>query len=143
MPTQRASKSRPSPRKASDPRGKTVVLEKDFAGIRAGSCLYIATPEVFRRYLHQVPRGETRSIARVRNELARQHQADATCPVTTAIFLRSVADDAWYAIEAGVPPDEVAPFWRVIDPETPLARRLRCDRAWLAQRRMIEAEALV
>jgi hypothetical protein len=101
-----------------------VVTDADFAGIRKGSRLLIASPEILARYLMKIPSGETRGIVRLRNELARRHNADATCPVTTAIYLRVIAEAAWEALCSGVDRNDVPPFWRVIDPGTPIARRL-------------------
>lgn len=101
-----------------------VTTEADFAGIRAGSRLLIASPEILARYPMAIPAGETRNLVRLRNELARRHRADATCPVTTAMFLRVVAESAWEDLVAGVPRDQVPPFWRVIDPGSPIAKRL-------------------
>jgi hypothetical protein len=77
-----------------------------------------------------------RDIAQqMRQELAKLHGADATCPVSTAIFLRTVAEAAWDEIESGVPTSEVAPFWRVVDPKSPLAKKLRAGGAWIEQQR--------
>lgn len=117
---------------------KVVVLEKPFAGIPAGSRLLIATPAIIADYLRRVPRGETRGIVRLRNELARRHRAQATCPVTTAIFLRIVAESALEQMDAGAAPETVTPFWRAIAPEDAIAARLSCDRDWLRTQRALE-----
>ncbi len=74
----------------------------------------------------------------MRRELAAMHGADAACPVSTAIFLRTVAEAAWDEIEAGKPASEVAPFWRVVDPKSPLARKLRAGADWIEQQRAAE-----
>jgi hypothetical protein len=126
-------------RLASGKASKRVTLERDFAGIRAGSTLFIATPEIVSQYVASIPYGETRTVVRLRNELARRHRADATCPVTTAIFLRVVCEAAWDELQAGASVENVVPFWRVVEPDSPIARRLRCDSAWLRERRLIEA----
>jgi hypothetical protein len=86
----------------------------------------------------QIPAGETREIQQMRRELAAIHGADATCPVSTAIFLRTVAEAAWDEIEAGVPATQVAPFWRVVDPKSPLAKKLRAGGSWIEQQRAAE-----
>lgn len=86
----------------------------------------------------QRPGGETREVQQMRRELAALHGADATCPVSTAIFLRTVAEAAWDDIEAGVPASDVTPFWRVVDPGSPLAKKLRAGGAWIAQQRAAE-----
>lgn len=119
---------------------KVVVLESDFAGIKAGNTLFIASPGVIANYVQRIPPGQTRSIERLRNELARKHGAAATCPVTTAIFLRIVAEAAWDDLMAGAAPSAVVPFWRVVEPGSPVARRLRCDSRWIETQRALEAQ---
>jgi hypothetical protein len=109
---------------------KVVVLDKPFAGIPAGSKLLIATPALVARYINTVPKGEQRSIVRMRNELARNHRANATCPVSTAIFLRIVAEAALEDLAAGKSLDEVTPFWRVVEEGSTLAKKLSCDAAF-------------
>jgi hypothetical protein len=52
-------------------------------------------------------------------------RADATCPVSTSFFLRTVAEAAWDELEGGKSTSEVAPFWRVVDPKSPLAKAAR------------------
>jgi hypothetical protein len=144
MPTARAAPSRSKPtdwrkRFGDDKQPKRVVLDTDFAGIRAGSTLYVSTPGVIANYVAKIPPGEVREIRRLRNELARRNDADATCPVTTAIFLRVVAEAAWDDLQDGMTIDRVVPFWRAIEPGSPIAKRLRCGAEWI--RAMREAEA--
>ena len=117
---------------------KVVELESDFAGIRAGTKMLVGSPALIAAYVRKIPFGQTRSIERLRNDLARRHGATATCPVTTAIFLRVVAELSWQDLQAGHPPAEVAPFWRVVEPGSPLAKRLSCDSRWLEEQRAAE-----
>lgn len=118
---------------------KLVTLDKPFAGIPAGAKLFIATPEIVARYVAEIPYGEVRTIERLRNELARRNRADATCPVTAAMFLRIACEAAWDELEAGTPIEQVVPFWRAVAPDTPIAKRLRCGGEWLQRQREIEA----
>jgi hypothetical protein len=118
---------------------KLVVLESDFAGIRAGSTLFIATPGLIANHVARIPAGEHREMQRLRNELARRHGAHATCPVTTAIYLRVVAEAAWDDLQDGASVDRVVPFWRAIDPASALARKLRCGPDWIRSMRDLEA----
>jgi hypothetical protein len=135
MPTQ--PKSWKDKMKAQPPH--QVRLDKDFAGVPAGSLLLISCPQEVEHYLRtRVPPGETRAVQQMRRELAALHGADAACPVSTAIFLRTVAEVAWDEIEAGTPASQVAPFWRVVDPQSPLAKKLRAGSAWIAQQRAAE-----
>ncbi len=118
---------------------KLVRLETDFAGIKAGNLLYIASPGVIANYIARIPSGQTRSIARLRNELARRNGATATCPVTTAIFLRVVAEVALQDLSEGQARERVVPFWRVIEPGSKIAARLSCDPQMLEDFRALES----
>lgn len=120
---------------------KRVRLEADFAGVPAGAWLFVGTPRLIDEYVRGIPAGQTRSIERLRRELARRHRCDATCPVSTAIFLRLVAEAAWEDIVAGAPLDAVTPFWRVVEPGSSLARKLPMDDHWLLAQREGERSA--
>ncbi len=121
------------PRKA-----KRVRIDAPFAGVPAGSMLFVGTPDVVASYLKKIPWGETRTIERMRREIARNHECDAMCPVSTAIFLRMVAEAAWDALASGQAVENVVPFWRVIEAGSPIAKRLRVDSAWLTHQRSSE-----
>lgn len=110
---------------------KRVVLESRFAGIPQGSILYVATPEIVAAYIRKLPPGARRSVEQMRRDLAKRNKADATCPVSTAIFIRSVAEVSLKQMAEGASADSVVPFWRVVAPETPIAKRLDLDAAWL------------
>lgn len=117
----------------------TVTLDKPFAGVPAGARLLISCPVQLEDYLrHQVPVGTIKEIQQVRRELAALHGADATCPVSTSIFLRTVAEAAWDDMEAGRSAADVAPFWRVVDPASALAKKLRAGSLWIEQQRLAE-----
>jgi hypothetical protein len=103
-----------------------VTLQADFAGVKAGSTLLISSPGDIAAYLAAIPRGEVRAIARMRSDLAKRAMADAMCPVTTAIYLRVVAEAALADLADGKRTDEVAPFWRVIAPDSKIAAKLSC-----------------
>ena len=134
----RAAKSWADKRRAKPPH--TVTLDRDFAGIPAGSRLLISCPIELEDYLRtHVPAGTTKEIQQIRRELAALHKADATCPVSTSIFLRTVEEAAWDELESGKDISQVAPFWRVIDPKSPLARKVRAGSDWIEQQRHAEA----
>lgn len=120
---------------------KTVILEKDFAGIKAGQLMLVGTPQIIDAYIKKVPRGKTKTVHQLRNELARRHRCDATCPVSTAIFVRIASEAALEAIEAGAKPSEVTPFWRVVAPEDKIAGKLKVDREWIRYQRASEQSA--
>jgi hypothetical protein len=65
----------------------------------------------------------------LRQALAASHKAEHTCPVTTGIALRVVAERAYLRMQAGAEP--VTPFWRAIDPDSELAGKLACGREFV------------
>ncbi|MEM8839536.1 MAG: hypothetical protein AAGE89_15700 [Pseudomonadota bacterium] len=114
-------------------------MDKDFAGIKAGERMLVGTPMMVNDYVSKIPTGEVRTVERLRNELARRHKCDKMCPVSTAIFVRIVAEAAIEEMEAGKQVDQVAPFWRVIAPDDKVAKKLSIDSGWIAHQRTLEA----
>lgn len=118
---------------------KKVVLDQDFAGIRKGQRMLVGTPQMIDSYIREIPSGETRTIQRLRNELARREGCDAACPVSTAIFVRIAAEAAIEDMNDGSTLADVAPFWRLLAPGDKITARLPIDPAWLARQRELEA----
>jgi hypothetical protein len=109
---------------AKDPH--VVMLHADFAGVKAGNMMLISSPGEIANYVARIPQGETRTVDRLRNELARKAGANAMCPVTTAIYLRVVAEVALTDLAEGKALDQVVPFWRVVLPGSKVAAKLSC-----------------
>lgn len=109
---------------AKDPH--VVMLHADFAGVKAGNMMLISSPGEIANYVARIPQGETRTMDRLRNELARKAGANAMCPVTTAIYLRVVAEVALADLAEGKALDQVVPFWRVVLPGSKVAAKLSC-----------------
>ncbi len=108
------------------------ILEKPFCGLPIGCHLLISSPLEIHQYIQtQIPAGSILSPAQLRENLARLHQADATCPVSTGIFLRIVAENACDELEQGQSLHQVCPFWRVVAPDSTTAKKLRVDSKWL------------
>lgn len=103
-----------------------VMLHADFAGVKAGNTMLISSPGEIAGYIARIPRGETRTIDRLRNELARKAGANAMCPVTTAIYLKVVAEVALADLAEGKALADVVPFWRVVLPDSKVAKKLSC-----------------
>ena len=70
----------------------TVKLMKAFAGIPAESNLFIPSPKLIDEYIQHIGFGKRIDTKTLRKDLALEHNADYTCPVTTGIFLRIVAE---------------------------------------------------
>jgi hypothetical protein len=112
-----------------------TVLQKPFAGTGAGERLFIASPPLLDARIRAIPPGRTLDPVALRAELARENGAAATCPTSTAIFLRIVAERALERLA-----EDPTPFWRVIAPESPIARKLSCGPDFIRHRRALEAQ---
>jgi alkylated DNA nucleotide flippase Atl1 len=96
----------------------------------------IPAPREVNALMKQVPRGKVVTINDLRTALARKHNADFACPITTGIF-------SWIAAHAAAELEaqgrkRITPFWRTlkaggeINPKYPggvaaVARRLRAE----------------
>jgi hypothetical protein len=101
------------------------VIEPRPKGRSGTQSMLIPSMEMVAERIAAVRRGETGTMADIRTSLAARYGADACCPVTTQRHVVRIAEQAAAAIAAGnVPPDAVTPFWRVVDPDRPNARRL-------------------
>jgi len=118
---------------------RVTVLEKPFAGLHEGARLFIASPKVIDAYLRAIPPGKTKDVTAMRAALAKKNKAEATCPTSTAIFMRIVAECALERVAAGEAVSAVPPFWRVVDAESSLAQKLSCGPEFIAAQRALEA----
>lgn len=114
-------------------------IEANFADIPAGSNMYIATPRIIAEYVNQIPKGKSVSIKTLRNDLAIENRADHTCPVTTGIFLRIVAEAAYEAYQKGADRNSITPFWRAIDEGSNLAKKLSFGTELLTDWKRVES----
>ena len=117
------------------------ILNKPFGGAPEGAKMLVATPRMVDAYMRNIPAGETRSVAEMRLDLARDHGADISCPISSSIFARIAAEAALEEAEQGAPLSEVTPFWRVIGENSPIAKKLSCGVELVRARRMAEANA--
>lgn len=117
---------------------KKVRLESDFAGVKAGQMMFVATPMIVDDYIRKIPMGEHRTVPGMRNELARRHKCDASCPVSTAIFVRMSAEAAIEQLNEGQADSTVSPFWRILRPDDKIAKRLPIDPSWIDTKRKLE-----
>ena len=114
-------------------------IEKDFADIPAGSNMFIATPQLIEQYIQEIGFGQRIDSKTLRKDLALEHNADHTCPITTGIFLRIVAEANYEKLQQGQPLEDITPFWRVVEPTSALAKKLTCGQDFLVQQ--IEKES--
>ena len=119
---------------------KKVLLDKDFAGIKAGQWMFVGTPQIVADYIQKIPYGKTRNIVRMRRDLAKRRGCDASCPVSTAIFIRIAAQAAIDELDAGKTSEEVIPFWRLLTSDDKITKKLSIDGHWIDHQRALEQQ---
>ncbi len=110
------------------------VIDKPFAGMIPGDKMLISSPKEVESELRKIPKGTVCSLQDFRTRLAQLHNAAGTCPMTTSIFLRIVTERA-----LELTPQDLPPFWRVIDPKSPLASKLSCGQQFIVDQRLAES----
>ena len=136
----RAKKTWAEKMKAKPPHA--VILDKSFAGVPQGAKLLISNPAEIAELLKTVPSGSSLSVQQLRRELAARHGCNAACPVSTAIFLRTLTEYSFEQVQAGVALKDIAPVWRVIEPKSPILKKLSFDTAWITTMRESEGLAV-
>lgn len=126
---------------ARDKQIKKVVMEKAWGGMQPGQRMFVATPLIVDAYIRDIPHGETKTIPEMRAELAAREDCAGTCPMSSSIFVRMVAEAALEDIAEGKPVADVSPFWRMITSNDNMAKKLNIDPAWIDQQRQLEANA--
>lgn len=124
---------------AAEKQPKKVVMEKSWAGMQPGQIMLVATPLMVDAYIRDIPHGATKSIPEMRDELAAQQDCAGTCPMSTSIFVRMVAEAALEDLEDGKTICDVSPFWRMISSQDKMTRKLNIDAAWIDEQRALEA----
>ena len=117
---------------------KVVSLEKKFADMPVNCKMLVVTPLIVDAYIRDIPSGNSISFAEMRDDLARQYQAEKTCPVSTGIFLRISAEAAYEEFQLIRSDKKITPFWRAIDQNMNVAKKLTCGISFINERRLRE-----
>jgi hypothetical protein len=117
---------------------KIKWIDFDFADIPANSNMFIATPKLVEDYIKQIPKGKQVTPQTLRKDLAVENRADYTCPVSTGIFLRIVAEAAFEQYTQTKAVKGLTPFWRVIEPNSALAKKLSFGQDFILEQRQKE-----
>lgn len=116
------------------------TIQKSFWGHVAGSKMLILTPLIIQEYINHIESGNFSNIEIMRNDLAIEYGADFTCPMTTGIFLKIVAEYNYEKLNnKGI---EICPFWRIIAPDSKLSNRLSFDKKFIIRKRDSEVNKL-
>ena len=108
-------------------------------GAADGKTMLLPSARMIDDAIRAIPEGQTVTPRELRVDLARRHHASLTCPVTTTMMLRIVAEAANEAHLNGVELADVTPVWRVLDRTTPALRKLSFDPAYLLDERARES----
>jgi hypothetical protein len=74
----------------------------------------------------------------MRKDLAIENRADYTCPVTTGIFLRIVAEANFEKFIQANSLKGITPFWRVVEPNSTLSKKLSFGQDFIIYQRKAE-----
>lgn len=74
-------------------------------------------------FVRQIPKGKAVTFGEIRTHFARQYKTDITCPLTTGIFLRMLAEYAEEQRSEGV--NNITPYWRVTDDKGKILPKLQ------------------
>ena len=90
-----------------------------------GPLMLFPSARLVDQYIRAIPQGESRDIATMRGDLAARRGAHATSLPILRERLLAIAEAVFDAFDAGAPPREVTPVWRIyIEHSNALLRRL-------------------
>ena len=109
-----AAKKKSWREKLADSKGlpKTGRVESKMSKRWGTGTMVIPAPVEVDAMMQRVPRGKLATINEIRGALARKHQVDVGCPITTGIF-------AWIAAQAAAESaaegrKRITPYWRTL-----------------------------
>ncbi len=77
-----------------------------------GATMVISTPQEIESFVAQIPKGRLATLETLRHAIALRHDTTITCPVTTGLFLNTVARAAEEQAMMGA--KRITPWWRII-----------------------------
>ena len=96
-------------------------IKKDFSYLKAGEKMLISSPKSIANYIAKIPYGTEKSVKLMRLELAKNSNANNTCPLTTGIFLRIAIEASIEQAKEGKP---ILPFWRLISEKSSITKKI-------------------
>ena len=107
------------------------ILEKNFSDLKAGQKMLISSPEKITEYIKKIPEGTQKTSKEMRLDLAKEVGADNSCPVSTGIFMRKAIEEHGREI----------PFWRLIDENHSVVKKLNLNSQEIKYMRNLEGMA--
>jgi alkylated DNA nucleotide flippase Atl1 len=92
--------------------GKVVDIPPKMQNRFGTGKMLIPKPMDINALINKIPKGKLATVTQIREKLAKDAHANCSCPMTTGIFLRIVAEVAEEDVRSGKM--EVTPYWRVI-----------------------------
>jgi hypothetical protein len=108
-------------------------------GMTPGKAMLYPSARRVNDAIRAIPAGQSITPKELRASLADRHGAQYTCPVTTTMMLRIVAEAANEARDGGAPAGEITPVWRVLDQRASALRKLTFDPDWILAERARES----
>ncbi|MBX4929179.1 hypothetical protein ABID08_000895 [Rhizobium binae] len=96
--------------------------------------MLIPSQQMVAQLIRSVPQGVRTDLGALRRRLSAQYGEDARCPVTVQRHLRAIAELSFGALAKGEPVSTVTPYWRLVDPASPLAARLAGGPVFIRER---------
>ena len=100
--------------------------------------MLVAIPLIVDAYVRKIPKGHSTSFLTMQEDLAREHKADKTCPVSTSIFFKNLCRSRLQKLPSLSFRKKLTPFWRVIDETMKVAKKLTCGIEFLREHRQKE-----
>lgn len=104
-------------------------------GMTPGKAMLYPSARMVNEAIRAIPAGQSVTPKELCGILARQHDVTYTCPVTTTMMLRIVAEAANEARGLGAADEAVTPVWRVLGRGASALRKLSFDPGWIAAER--------
>ena len=73
-----------------------------------GTRMLLAPPLYYEKLMRKVPKGKLITAGQIREYLAKENNADFTCPLTAGIFINIVA---WASYQRK---EDITPYWRTL-----------------------------
>jgi len=102
--------------------GKVVDIPPKMQNRFGTGKMLIPKPLDIDALINKIPKGNLTTVAQIREQLARDAHARCSCPMTTGIFLRIVAEVAEEDWRNGK--KDITPYWRVIKADGSLNEKL-------------------
>ena len=100
------------------------INPKSWSDMPKGIKMFIPTPKIVDQYVFNIPKGKFNDVKSLRKEMAKDFNAEMSCPMVTGIALRIVSEASYEEYNLGL--ENITPFWRVVSSSSALAKKLYC-----------------